>query len=245
MRPAYSDRNAMTYIQPEFERNRFTCPTCGTLSQMIWLELFNPWEHDAVNAENWELLEDYRFHAAVCVADGCVSIWLRYPEHTEEGLVRRRTEMAYPPASHGPKPNPDMPESAKKLYLEAGNVLPGSTRAAAALLRMCTEDIIKFLATKQDKEKVLDERTSLYRRVEFLREHDKLWPAEEIDDALDLLRVIGNDAVHSPEPREIRGDDDTRQVARSLFMLVDMITEQLITRRRRARSLKKLIEENS
>ena len=238
----------MTYIAPKFRGKRFTCPTCGTLSQMSWFELLDPDQNydvfEQFDDDTHDLLRNRWFYGVLCIASGCFGLWLQV-RHVEGTTTSFTDKMVYPPATHGAAPSPDIPESAKELYLEAGNVLSGSARAAAALLRMCTEDIIKHLTTKQDKQKTLRERASLYHRIEFLREHDKLWPGEEIDDALDVLRVIGNDAVHSPEPREIRGDDDSQQVAESLFMLVDMITEQLITRRRKARSLKQLIEKKA
>ena len=209
------------------------------------LTLFDPTEDydvfDRFDDETIQVLEHRWFYAALCVASGCVTIWLRI-RHIEGTTTSFEEKMVYPPASHGARPSVDMPASAQRLYEEAGNVLPGSPRAAAALLRMCTEDIIKSLTPKHDGRGRLDEKAPLYKHVEFLQKNDALWPGEEIDTALEILRLIGNEAVHSP--RMIQRDGDSERIAKSLFMLVDMITQSLITRRRETSELKQLITES-
>lgn len=235
---------SVEHVPPEFRKTRFHCPTCAALSQMVWVELADPdalWKQVGENGEAASHLTDLWFHGALCVAGGCVAIWMEKRIFYEEGGSRSTPKMLYPTMTRTVAPSPDLPDSAKKLYNEAGNVAAGSTRAAAALLRMCTEDIIKGLSKEQDTEETLHERAGLYQHVEFLRKNDELWPGGVIDTGLDALIFIGNEAVHSTE---IRGDDDQRTVE-GLFRLVDMITQALITRRREVREFERLIAETS
>ena len=237
---------------PLFRKTAFRCPTCSVMAQMRWLYL-SPIEmkltdtldgireHSAAvfNSQQW-------FYAALCQAKGCVSIWMQQEDRVVAMKHKAKTEvdtkqitdvMVYPRTNAAPPPPGDLPESAKELYVEAGNVMADSPRAAAALLRMCTEDIIKELTRTRDARKTLSKKARLYQHVEFLRNNDELWPGGAIDTGLDALIFIGNDAVHSTE---IRGDDD-RSTVEGLFRLIHMITHMLITRRREAHEFEQLI----
>ena len=222
-------------ILPQLKKTTFRCPTCSIVAQMEWHQLSLPAIPDGtVDGSNFTISVGILrvFLAAFCQAKGCVSIWM------EQGDSHNKSAfMIYPRTNTAPPPPDDLPESAKVLYVEAGNIMAGSPRAAAALLRMCTEDIIKELSKKKDAENTIAPSAGLHRHIEFLRKNDELWPGGAIDIGLDALRVIGNDAVHSTE---IRGDDDQRTVE-GLFRLVLMITDTLIARRREAEEFEQLI----
>ena len=110
-----------------------------------------------------------------------------------------------------------MPESARDLYIEAGNVLDASPRAAAALLRMCTEDVVKTLTPDLGNKKTLNQRIG-----HLVKEHNL---PDRVQQALDVLRIAGDNAVHSPTIN--LGDD--METATALFDLVDVIVAEMLS----------------
>ena len=112
------------------------------------------------------------------------------------------------------EPNQDMPESVLQLYKEAGLIFNKSPRAACALLRLAIDRICNELGeTDRDINKNI---AALVKRG----------LPEGIQKALDLVRVIGNKAVH---PGQIDFDVDDIETAQILFGLVNMIVERLIS----------------
>jgi len=107
-----------------------------------------------------------------------------------------------------------MPEEALRDYDEARAVSSQSPRAACALLRVCIERLCTFLEAKGD---------SLNEQIKYLVANG-LPPM--IQQALDAVRVIGNNAVHPG----VMSPDDVEAVSDSLFALVNLIVEDRITR---------------
>lgn len=121
--------------------------------------------------------------------------------------------MIYPDASIALPPNPDLPEDIKNDYEEARSILNRSPRGAAALLRLCIQKLCIHLG---EKGKSLDpDIGNLVKRG----------LPEKIQMALDIIRVIGNNAVH-PGQIDLKDDQDT---ANELFKLVNIITDVMIT----------------
>lgn len=128
-------------------------------------------------------------------------------------------EMVFPYKSSAPPAHDDLPDSCKEFYREAGDIHDKSPRAAAAMLRLCTEKLIEELGDKSGK--------SLNAKIAQLQK-DGL--RQDIVDALDALRVIANDAVHLN--REIALVDD-RNTALALFETINHIVEERITAKSR------------
>lgn len=121
--------------------------------------------------------------------------------------------MVYPEIQSAPLPNPDMPEKIIKYYEEARSIENKSPRGAAALLRLCIQKISKELGEKgKDLNKDI---ASLVKKG----------LPKKIQKSLDAVRVIGNNAVH-PGVIDL---DDSPGVARALFDLVNIITENQIS----------------
>jgi len=99
-------------------------------------------------------------------------------------------------------------------YEEARKILDLSPRGAAALLRLAVEKICIELKAEG---KTIDQR------IAFLV--SKGLP-EAVQQALDTVRVIGNEAVH-PGQMDLRDD---RDIANKLFELVNFVAEDRITR---------------
>lgn len=175
---------------------------------MQWFELSS----NAASAANTRGSSGHTFFTSVCSAKLCPTIWLY--RHGKPQTAR----MAYPLGMTGPQPSDDMPESARELYEEARGVAGRSPRAAAALLRMCTEDVVRDVTSH------LPPKTTLNNRIKHLVKEAGL--RRGVQQALDSLRVFGNDAAHSA----IRIDENLA-IATALFQLVNVIVVSIITER--------------
>ena len=118
----------------------------------------------------------------------------------------------------GPKPNPDMPDSVLKDYMEASEIADKSPRAAAALLRLVAEKLCHEVV--KDNSKTLDEC------IDLLVKQGKI--TDEIRQALDTVRVYGNHSVHLGE----LSLDDKPDTVNLLFALVNLICNATITQSR-------------
>jgi hypothetical protein len=110
----------------------------------------------------------------------------------------------------------DFPDDVKLDYDEARNIFGGSPRASAALLRLAIQKLCVHLGQKG---KNLNDD---------IGELAKAGLPVKIQQALDIVRVTGNNAVH---PGEIKIDDDPA-IALNLFYLVNVIVENMITQPR-------------
>lgn len=141
-----------------------------------------------------------RFTAAVCSNCEGLSLW----------LVDR---CIFPIKSTAPAPSPDLPPEAATDYEEAARVLPYSPRAATALLRLCTEKLLGSLLQRSDR---IDN---------MIGDMVKLGISPMLQEAMDVLRVTGNEAVHPGQMEDI----DDLGTALSMFGLVNLIVDQMIT----------------
>jgi hypothetical protein len=121
--------------------------------------------------------------------------------------------MIYPESTGVEPPNPDLNEDIKRDYEEAASIFHKSPRGAAALLRLAIQKLMIQLGEKGE---------NLNKDIANLV--DKGLP-EKVQQALDSLRVIGNEAVH-PGVLDLRDDKET---AEQLFKLLNFIAEKMIT----------------
>lgn len=112
-----------------------------------------------------------------------------------------------------PEPNQDLPEDIRRDYVEAGEVVSGSARSAAALLRLAIQKLCSHLLERDGGIN------------EMIGELVARGLSPMIQRALDVVRVVGNEAVH-PGELDLRDDQVT---AMQLFGLVNLIAEQMIT----------------
>lgn len=123
-------------------------------------------------------------------------------------------EVVYPKRTTLPPPNSDLNEDIKSLYLEASSILVDSPKGSTALLRLALQKLLKQVG-KSGKNINSD-----------IKELVAEGMSPKIQQALDLLRVIGNNAVH---PGQINLDDNA-DVAQKLFGILNFIAEELITK---------------
>ena len=121
--------------------------------------------------------------------------------------------LIFPESTTAPLPNPDMPEDVKEAYLEASLISTKSPRGAAALLRLAIQTLCVHLG--QSGKHINSDIANLV----------KAGLPVQIQKALDIVRVVGNNAVH---PGVIDLDDNPNTV-QALFKLINQIVQDRIT----------------
>ena len=129
--------------------------------------------------------------------------------------------MIEPVTAGGPSPHVEMPEKVRGDYEEARMIVGQSPRGACALLR---------LATQKLADNLVEGAANLDTKIGTLVSEGL---APEVAQALDVLRVVGNNAVH---PGEMMLDDDVG-TATALFECVNLIVEDRIARPERVSAL--------
>jgi Domain of unknown function (DUF4145) len=184
-------------IPPSFKAGAFHCIFCLVYTNHVWRNL-----KEGVAAT------ESRIWVSTC--RNCLeeTYWIA------DALHSWNARMIYPADTSGaPAPHIDLPDDARHDYMEAASILGRSPRGAGALLRLALQKLMPHLGEK-DKD-LNDAIASLVKRG--------LDPG--VQQALDALRVIGNNAVH---PLELDLRDDTETVG-ALFGLINYIVEQRIS----------------
>ena len=223
----------MDFVSPSIELTAFNCPYCKAYSYQIWYsvhpgEKFSPNTHSSILNHNFhfpyisEAPEDFysppviNLMVSLCYNCKGLSIWVY-------------DRMVFPFQEKAPPANTDMPDKILKIYNEASSILHLSPKGAAALIRLALQILIIHLGYKGEN---LNQDIS-----ELVAKGMKT----EIQKALDIVRVIGNNAVH-PGKIDLSDDQDT---ALTLFKLLNLITEELISRPKKVSELyNNLPEEN-
>jgi len=142
----------------------------------------------------------------------------------DDGPILKKIQssrMIVPDQCTAPPAHPDMPDDVRTDYDEARSVARVSPRSAAALLRLAIQRLCVHLG--QSGKNLNHDIGALV----------KEGLPQEIQQALDVLRVVGNNAVH---PGELSCEDVT-DVVGALFSLLNEIIEERISRPRERREL--------
>lgn len=202
------------YISPSKDAWQYTCPHCNTMAQMQ--RDTHQFSSDFYNTPEGFRVASNELTIHKCVCCGSKIIWVDdvyiYPDIVAED------------------PNPDMPESVAELYNEAGLIYNKSPRAACALLRLAIDRLCRELG-ETDRD--------LNKNIAALVAKGL---SKTVQQALDLVRVVGNKAVH---PGQIGIDVDDVQTARVLMGLLNMIVERMISEPKRMEDLYDLLPESA
>ena len=125
--------------------------------------------------------------------------------------------MIFPDTSTAPPPNPDLPADIAADFNEARSIVSRSARGAAALFRLCVQKLCKHLG--EPGKQLNDDIAALVKKG--------LSP--KIKKSLDIVRVIGNEAVH---PGEINLSDQP-DTAVQLAELVNIIADRMISQEKK------------
>ena len=229
---------------PDIGKPEFNCPHCGVFAAQVWYVVAGRqgnWHIDAggPQSHSWPRPGGGTHHFAIetftvvqngkrvgmfvggkaqaipkgeddlVLHDYYVSVCF----HCTKPSLWELNKMVCPSLGGVEQPNADLNADIRADYLEAAAVVQQSPRAAAALLRLCVQKLTKQLGLPGKN--INEDIAALVDRG--------LNP--DIQQALDTVRVIGNNAVH---PLEMDVKDDI-QTANALFALVNFIADQIIT----------------
>lgn len=192
------------YVVPAFRLKAFNCPFCNAYSTFAWSRTSSNIMTDAGRFTAIEIAQ-----CTHCYGDTYWEV-TEYESNDEPKCAR----IVIPKSSPAPLPNEDMPDESKKDYMEARSILSDSPRGAAALLRLAVQRICSGLVEKSD-----GINNDIIELVE------KGLPVY-IKEALDIVRVIGNNAVH---PGKL-SDGDIAELVVPMFHLVNDIVDDRISR---------------
>ena len=133
----------------------------------------------------------------------------------------------FPNTSHQPPAHTEMPEQIKLIYEEASTISRLSPRASCALMRHALEELVKNIGYK---DRLFDSIGQMY---------EKGLIDDAIKDALDIVRLTGNDSLHS---NQIDMSDQTN--VDYMFILINEIVESLIALPKRRKGMLEKFGEN-
>ncbi|SIO22763.1 DUF4145 domain-containing protein [Paraburkholderia phenazinium] len=187
------------FYPPKFKEQQFHCVHCGVFSAQYW----GGFQYRSQGS----FLTHPKLDYCECLHCSAWSIWY-------EG------RMLVPAVASVPPPHEDFPEAPKVDYDEARDIVGRSPKAAAALLRLSLQKLMRELGEKGVN--INDDIKSLVAKG----------VPDFVQQALDYCRVVGNNAVH---PGEIV-IDDTPEVALALFEMLNVIVEVRVAIPKRIRA---------
>ena len=183
------------YVPPAHEAEAFNCPHCGVYAEQQWSDISTNLKVGMMPGKAGML----GYSACRCGHCGEFSLWF-------DG------RMFHPDLPGVPLPSRDLPVNIRSDYLEAASITDRSPRGAAALLRLCVQKLCVHLGESGN---LNDAIGNLVKRG----------LPERVQQAMDIVRVTGNEAVH---PGRLDLNDD-RETAVTLFGLLNFIADRLIT----------------
>jgi hypothetical protein len=211
-------------ITPQLGLESFSCPHCGAFAHQTWLSIWGkhyapggkPKPSMTANALTGEVSIFRKITSARMKADladvAFTNLFLSTCFSCKNVCAWFTDELIYPTTQVTVQPHEDMPEEIKADFLEAGSIVNLSPRGAAALLRLALQKLMKILG--ESGKNLNDDIASLVSKG----------LETQIQKALDLLRVIGNSAVH-PGQIDLRDDKAT---ALALFNLLNLVVDRRI-----------------
>lgn len=230
---------------PSIKKTAFCCPHCDAYTTQYWSSLYSkPYKEDRrtpiipniSEKDEWE--NDSKIEPEV---KKIIVEWVEkmcagkpFPEIQSESEFLRShiqnvnisecynckditiwvyDQIVYPSTKVEILPNQDLPLHIIKLFEEAREIVGSSPKGAAALLRLSIQCLCKELG-ESGKDINRDIASLVAKGLNPL-----------VQKALDVVRVIGNEAVH---PGEINLDDN-RGTALQLFNVINLIADQMIT----------------
>jgi len=201
------------------------CPHCGVKSQHAYLnKIYGKYEYKVVpksRSADFSIHSKYNsnlqdFDAIQCVVCGNYSLYYQ-------------GKMIYPLETNVSKPNEDMPDNVKDIYLEARNVLNISPKSACALLRLALERLMGELDVEG---RTLNDKINNY--------CNNYNSDNRLIKAFHLVRLVGNDVVHSG----VLDVDDNEDIARAMFGIINEIVNETITKKNKMDAIFECLPKN-
>lgn len=225
--------------QSEHRKESLKCPYCGVFAKQEWFNCESL--YTAVLTQQYHFFINYRtgIHSSEQkIIDGFLQSTKRnvpnilndlMPKELDLSLCHScnnsaiwiRGEVVFPKSTPVEPPNSDLNPEVIDIYNEAAGIVIDSPKGAAALMRLALQKLLIQLG--ESGEKINDDIKSLVSKG--LR--------ATIQQAMDLVRVTGNNAVH---PGEISFHDN-KGIALTLFKLLNMIADDMLTKPREVADL--------
>ncbi len=157
-----------------------------------------------------------------------VNLEVAYCSHCKHYSLWKDEKIIYPETTGIQPPNSDLEQEIIDDYLEAANIVNKSPRGSVALLRLAIQKLCKQLG--EEGKNINKDIASLVK---------KGLPVT-IQKALDIVRVIGNDAVH-PGQIDLK---DNQEIANKLFELINIIAYTMITQPKEIEALYETLPED-
>ena len=208
---------------PRYSKASFDCPHCGSYAQQGWTNLKRDEEETFLsNFVDMLRIRDV-FSASTCLACNRTAVWRKGSALNSPQSPIVEAELIWPmPEQFERALPPETPAGVSQLWEEARRVAPVSARGAAALLRLALQVLLQ--------EHVTPGETHLSTAI---AEAFVSGVPEPVLQAMDFLRLTGNDAAHLAE---VRLDEDGETLT-AMFGLLRYVTEETVVRSARARSL--------
>lgn len=234
-----------SYVKAEYGSDGFTCPNCQTYAHQNWTEVFKMNEREPsfrterhlrkergiielnVFDKGREMVDQFDNNKPVKKYETDNTLAFSTCSKCSKESLWVDGKMVFPNISPAPPAHIDMPEEVKEVYNEAKGIYHLSPRASAALLRLALEKLLPLVGAEgKDINNMIGDLVGKGLN-------------KSVEQALDSLRFIGNEAVH---PGMIRIQDD-KEISIALFRILNFIVQQLITEIREIQSIHDLIPE--
>jgi len=199
-------------VSPLLNLDAFNCPHCDAYANQRWGNATSQTD----STSYLKRVDGVRF--SLC-------------EHCKKYAIWNQRILVYPSMTNAPLPNNDIPDDIKGDYQEARQILSLSPRGASALMRLCIQKLTDYILSENKEDELNKNIGKLVVMGLPVR----------VQQALDLVRVIGNNAVH-PGTLDIKDDMNT---ALRLFYLVNHIADYLITKPNEIENLYRDLSPNS
>ena len=217
------------YCIPKYFGKSFNCPHCRVCSRQEWGYLrsrdFNDKDYDSnTKYDGPEFVDpntgyeypdsNIKYVGPDPLGDICLdnSFAVSRCDHCKKWVLWKDLKIIYPRSITVENPNSDMPEVAKKLYMESAQILQDSPRASAALLRLALQEILNEVVKGGVKNNINENIGILSEKVD-----------ETTQRALDLIRINGNNAAHLGETQI------EEKTAEYMFNLLNIIVQKIIS----------------
>jgi len=218
---------------PQYNHNKFMCPHCLAVAKQDWFSgdqvnyaIHGLYKHDFLSYR--EHVSDYQAGAIKAFLE---HMQIKLPKYVDNRLLPNNlsiarcqacddfsvwidTKIIYPKSIPIELANEDMDDDIKELYNEAKSIFLDSPKGATALLRLSLQKLL--IQIGKDGKNINANIKELV--------NDGL--NVKVQKALDILRVVGNNAVH---PGQIDLDDN-KDIALKLFKILNLIADEMITK---------------
>lgn len=186
---------------PTFRSDAFVCPHCGHFAKQRWGQSTNTSLTIGATIYGGFNVADDDLYVSKCDACSKIMLW-------KDGIG------VWPRTSFAPEAHPDFPPELRSDYEEARQIYNDSPRASAALLRLTLQKLCAYLGAPGE---------NINSDIQFL--YNEFGLGRRVRDSMDILRVVGNNAVH---PGEIDLHDD-RDISLGLFRMINFVVDKAIS----------------